>query len=127
MTPDLTDIADHVAVLAAQAADDRGGTNIQVLNVSSALGICDWFVVISASNSRMVKAISDEVDRRVAEEAGVHSRSIEGIDARDWVLIDFGDVVVHIFDAEQRDFYRIERLFGDADRLDWQTTEEALG
>lgn len=123
MTPDVTDIADTVAVLSAQAAQERGGTSIEVLNVAPSLGICDWFVVISASNSRMVKAIADEIDRRVAEQAGVHSRSIEGIDARDWVLIDFGDVVVHIFDAEQRDFYRIERLFGDAERLEWSAED----
>lgn len=109
----------ELAVVAARAADDKGGTDILVLRVGPLLGICDDFVIASASNDRQVRAIVDHVEDQVRAATGRSPRSVEGADGRRWVLLDYGDVVVHVFHAEERAYYRIERLYGDANRIDW--------
>lgn len=108
------------AVTAARAADDKGATDVVVLQVGPVLGICEYFVLASAANDRQVKAVVDAVEERVAEVVGEKPRSVEGADGRRWVLIDYGDVVVHVFHAEERDYYRIERLYTDAPIVDWR-------
>ena len=107
------------AVTAALAADDKGATDVVVLQVGPVLGICEHFVLASAANDRQVKAVVDAVEQRVAEAVGERPRSVEGADARRWVLMDYGDVVVHVFHTEERDYYRIERLYSDAPLVDW--------
>lgn len=108
-----------LAVLAARAADDKGATDVVVLDVGDVIGICECFVVASAGNPRLVRAVVDEVERVVKEATGRSPRSVEGAAERRWVLMDFGDVVVHVFDQEERDYYRIERLYGDAPAVAW--------
>lgn len=108
-----------LAVLAARAADDKGASGVVVLDVGDLLGICECFVVASAGNPRLVRGVVDEVERVVRDGTGRAPRSVEGAAERRWVLMDYGDVVVHVFDQEDRDYYRIERLYGDAPSLDW--------
>lgn len=110
----------ELAVVAARAADDKGATDILVIEVGPLLGICDEFVIASASNDRQVRAIVDNVEEQVRAATGRSPRSVEGAEARRWVLMDYGDVVVHVFHAEERGYYRIERLYGDAPRVDWR-------
>ena len=119
VNPDLGDSADLVAVWAARAADEKLGEDITVINVSQILGVCDWFVLTSGSSPRQVKAILDEVEETVAKETGSRPRSVEGIDTRRWVVMDYGDVIVHVFHSEDREFYRLERLFSDAPQMNW--------
>jgi ribosome-associated protein len=77
-------------------------------------------VITSAPNTRQVRTIVDEVERQLRERAGVKPRSVEGIDDASWVLLDYGDVVVHVFLTETRDFYGLERLWADAERVEWE-------
>jgi ribosome-associated protein len=114
------DPSEELAVTAARAADDKGATDVVVLRVGPVLGICEFFVVASAANDRQVKAVVDAVEAAVHLSLDQKPRSVEGADGRRWVLIDYGDVVVHVFHTEDREYYRIERLYSDAPPLDWR-------
>jgi ribosome-associated protein len=108
-----------LAQVAARAADEKQGSNITVLNVGEVLAITELFVVATASNSRQVGAIQSEVSHKVREQLGRSPLRSEGTVEQQWVLIDYGDVVVHIFAQEARDFYEIERLYTDVPSLAW--------
>ena len=84
------------------------------------MGIVDAFVITHASNPRLVRAIVDEVKEQLLEHAGVKPRSVEGLDDMSWVLLDYGDLIVHVFLAETREFYGLERLWTDAPRIVWK-------
>jgi ribosome-associated protein len=107
------------ARIAAQAADDKKGEDIVVLDVAEIMGIVDAFVITHASNTRLVRAIVDEVKKQLLDRAGVKPRSVEGLDDMTWVLLDYGDLIVHVFLAETREFYGLERLWSDAARIVW--------
>jgi len=107
------------AQLAARAADDKKGDDIVVLDVGDIIGILDMFVIAGASNKRLVRSIVDEVERQLHDKAGVKPRSVEGLDDMSWVLLDYGDIVVHVFLDETREFYGLERLWTDAARVAW--------
>jgi ribosome-associated protein len=108
------------ALLAARAADGKGATDVVVLDVGDMLGICECFVIASASNPRLVRAVVDEVEAQVKAATGRSPKSLEGASERRWVLMDFGDIVVHVFSEEEREYYRIERLYADAPTRDWR-------
>lgn len=107
-------------VAAARAADAKTDAPTVVLDVGDVLGVAGWFVITSGSNARQVKAIVEEVEARVAEAGGGKPVAIEGLDALQWVLMSYGDVVVHVFDEEARAYYDLERLWADVPVLDWQ-------
>ena len=107
------------ARIAAQAADDKKGEDIVVLDVAEIMGIVDAFVIAHASNTRLVRAIVDEVKKQLLDRAGVKPRSVEGLDDMTWVLLDYGDLVVHVFLEQTREFYGLERLWSDAARIVW--------
>lgn len=111
--------ARRLATVAARAADDKGAENVVILEVGDVLVVADEFVIASATNDRQVKAIVDEVERRVTEAGLSKPLRIEGRDERRWVLLDYGDVIVHVFLQEARDFYELERLWADVPRVDW--------
>ena len=119
MTNDPFDLA----VAAARAADDKGGTDIIVLDVSKIVGIVGWFVVVSASNPRLVGAVTEAIEEQVREQCGESPRYVEGASERRWVLLDYADMVVHVFLGEERDFYRIERLYSDAPIAEWRPAD----
>ena len=109
----------QLAQVAARAADEKQGTDITVLDVGDVLAITELFVVATASNSRQVGAIQSEVSHKVRELLGRSPLRSEGTVEQHWVLIDYGDVIVHIFAQEARDFYEIERLYFDAQQMPW--------
>ncbi len=109
----------QLAQVAAGAADEKQGTGITVLDVGDVLAITELFVVATASNSRQVGAIQSEVSHKVREKLGRSPLRSEGTVEQQWVLIDYGDVVVHIFAQEARDFYEIERLYSDVPVVSW--------
>jgi len=109
-----------LARTAALAAEDKGATDILVIDVGDVLGICELFVVATAANTPMVKAIIDEIQENIAVEWGEKPRSIEGADGRRWVLLDYADIVVHVFLSDDRDYYRIERLYSDSVKHEWR-------
>lgn len=114
------DASIELARVAAQAADDKQGSDTIVLEVGQVLTITELFVVTGASNRRLVRAIADEVEQRIKDECGRSPGRTEGHREQQWVLLDYGDVVVHVFLEEMRQFYEIERLYKDAPRLDWR-------
>ncbi|MGH9171923.1 MAG: ribosome silencing factor [Acidimicrobiales bacterium] len=116
MTADLVTVA-------AGAASAKTMQPTVVLDVGDLLAITDYFVISSGRNDRQVRAIAEEVERQVKDSGGSSPRSIEGIDDARWILMDFGDFVVHVFSEEARDFYDLEHLWSDAPRLKWDDCE----
>jgi ribosome-associated protein len=100
------------------AAEDKQGHDTVAFFVGEVLGITDWFVITSGGNTRQVRAIADNIEEQVASVGGPKPRQVEGLDTLDWVLMDFGSFVVHVFDDEARGFYDLERLWRDVPRLE---------
>ena len=117
--PFIDPATDEVAVRAARAADAKGGTRTVVLRVGEVLGITELFVITSASNPRLVKAVVEEVEARVGADGGPRPLRIEGLEDSRWVLMDYGDWVAHVFLDEAREFYDLERLWADVPRVEW--------
>jgi ribosome-associated protein len=112
--------ASERAGLAARAADDKLGTEVVVLDVGDIISITERFVLVSASNTRQVRTIVEEIEAVLKHEEGDGPRAIEGLDDARWVLMDFGDVIVHVFLAETRAFYDLDRLWADAPVEEWR-------
>lgn len=109
----------ELAVFIARVIDEKQGENTIVLPVGPVVGITEYFIVTSASNARLVRAITDSVLNNVREAVGKGPLRSEGTREQQWVLIDYGDVVVHIFIDEMRRFYEIERLYKDLVPTPW--------
>ncbi len=110
----------RIAKIAAQAADEKQATDVTVLDVGEILAITDLFVVASAGNKRQVRTISDAITDAVRTQTGRSPLSSEGVTEQQWILIDYGSVVIHIFDDETRRFYEIERLYRDVPAVSWR-------
>jgi ribosome-associated protein len=108
-----------LAKVAARAADDKKAEHTLVLFVGEVLQVTDYFVIASAGNRRLVKAVVDAVDDAVRERLGRSPLRTEGMGEQQWVLMDYGDVVVHIFAEEIRMYYEIERLYRDVPKVAW--------
>ena len=107
--------------MAARAASSKGGEETVVLEVGAVLAICDAFVLTSGRNHRQVATIAEEVEAQVKAVAdGRAPLRIEGREQAEWILLDYGDFVVHIFLEETRRFYELERLWRDAPRIEWE-------
>ena len=114
-----------LARTAAKAADDKQGSDVRVIDVSAVLPIVGLFVVTSAGNPRLVRTIAGEVEDRLRLE---HRRSpvrTEGLSESQWILLDYGDIVVHVFAEETRRYYEIERLYRDRPNLEWRQRQTA--
>jgi ribosome-associated protein len=108
------------AVIAARAADDKQGRDVVILEVGEVLAIAGYFVIASGNNARQVRTIADEIEKQLADAGGPKPRRIEGLQEPKWVLMDYGDFVVHVFLQETREFYELERLWGDVPRVAWE-------
>ena len=117
----MSDEARQLAVEAARVSDHEGATEVVALAVGSVLNVADYFVIAGASNRRLVRRVVEEVEARCRERLGRSPVRSEGVREQEWVLLDYGDVVVHVFLEEIRGFYEIERLYGDVDPLDWSS------
>jgi ribosome-associated protein len=91
----------------------KKGYDVKILDLRSLTAIADYFIICSADSDTQVKAIADEVDKRMRDE-GVRSWHTEGYRSLNWVLIDYVDIVVHVFKKESRDYYALDKLWGDA-------------
>ncbi len=115
--PDAT--APEPQVLArelAQASSDAFANDVLVLDIAAITTLADYFVISSADNERMLRAVVRDVSDRAAKE-GVRLIRQEGTPESGWVLLDFGDVVVHAFSKQEREFYQLDRLWADAPRI----------
>jgi len=107
------------ARIAARAADNKKGEDVLVLDVAEIMGIVECFVITSASNTRMVRSIVEEIERQLYDHTGDKPRAVEGLRDASWVLLDYGDIVVHVFLHETREYYALERLWADAATVTW--------
>lgn len=113
------------ARIAARAADDKKGLATVILDVGAVLAITDFFVITSAPNARLVRTIAEAVEEQIKLEGGPSPIRVEGRDQPTWVLIDYGDLVVHVFLEETRAFYDLERLWRDVPRVTWTPAASA--
>ena len=108
---------------AALACWEKGGEDTVILSVGKALSITDAFVITSGGNPRLVRSLAEEVEEKVKLAGGAIPASVEGLDDARWVLLDFGDFVVHVLLSEARDFYQLDRLWSDSEQWDWRKPE----
>lgn len=107
------------AILAARAADDKLAVNTLLVDVAEVLAITDIFLITAGANPRQVRAIANNIEEEVARAGGPKALRREGHDTFEWVLIDFGGFMCHVFIEEHRAYYELERLWGDRPRLAW--------
>jgi ribosome-associated protein len=105
--------------VAAQAASAKKGADTVILAMGPLLEITDAFVITSGANPRQIRTICEEVELRLKRAGGPRPLSVEGLADTSWVLMDYGDFVVHVFAEETRAFYDLERLWGNAERWAW--------
>jgi len=109
--------------LAAAVADDKKATDTLIIDVGDVLAVTDHCVITSAANPRQVHAVVDAIEHELKLAGGPAPLRVEGKQEREWVLMDYGAFVVHVFGSAQRDFYQLERLWSDRPRLDWTPTQ----
>jgi ribosome-associated protein len=124
--PSIDDVR-QLSVVAARAAAAKKGEDTLILAVEPLLKITDAFVITSGSNARQVRTIAEEVEEKVKQDGGPSPLRIEGLDDARWVLMDYGDFVVHVFLDEVRKFYDLERLWADAERWPFESAPAGVG
>lgn len=113
-----TSTAKECALIAARAADEKKATDIMVQEVKDLISVTDYFVIATAANSRQVESIIDEIEEQERKIAGVKPLHREGTADGLWALLDYGEFVVHVFQPETREYYRLEALWNDAPIID---------
>lgn len=103
--------------LAYEALDEKKASDIHVLDITGVSVIADYFIIASGDNERQVEALSDAVDEALGR-AGYERRAVEGYSTKRWILLDYNDVIIHIFNREDRLFYDLERIWRDGKRVD---------
>ncbi|CCY18010.1 iojap-related protein [Eubacterium sp. CAG:786] len=103
--------------IAVKALDSRKGKNITALKVEDLTILANYFIIASATSTTQVKALADEVEYQLGEK-GVKPKSIEGYQSQTWIVLDYYDIIVHVFLEETRDFYQLERLWADGTPVD---------
>lgn len=107
----------EMAKLACKALDDKKGQDIKVIDIHEVSVLADYFIIASGSNQNQVQAMVDNVDEQLGR-AGFIAKQIEGTKNSSWILMDYGDVIIHVFDEENRLFYDLERIWRDGKILD---------
>lgn len=115
--------AQQLAQKIAELCFNKKGYDVKIIDLRGIAVFADYFVICSADSDTQVKAITDEIDEKLREQ-GIRCWHIEGLKALQWVLLDYIDVVVHIFRKETREYYNLERLWGDAPS--WEVEDPAL-
>ena len=100
-----------------KALEDKKGEDIRIIDISEVSTLADYFTIASGSSVNQIKAMCDAVDEKLTR-LGINKRQIEGYDAGNWVLMDYHDIVVHVFDSENRLFYDLERMWRDGKLVD---------
>jgi ribosome-associated protein len=117
----------QLALAAARTAEDNRGQDVVVLDMRGMTTEFDYFVLVTGNSRRQLHAISEEIDRVLEKDLSDHRMGIEGYNESRWILLDYGTVVIHMFDAETRSYYALEDLWGQAARvpLPWQDAGQA--
>lgn len=115
----------EAALIAAKAADEKKATDIMVQDIGALIGVTDYFVIVTAQNNRQVDAIIDQIEEDLRTKAALKPFSREVSKDGSWSLLDYGPIVVHVFQPETREYYRLESLWNDAPIIDL-TAEEGF-
>jgi ribosome-associated protein len=118
------DDALHRALVAARVAEENRGRDIVILDMRGQSAMFDYFVLATGSSRRQLHAMSEEIDHALEEGLGDRRMGIEGYDESRWILLDYGDLVIHLFDPETRDYYALEQLWGQARRVPYPPKDE---
>ena len=114
------EISKNMAKMAVEALEDRKGEDVHVIDISEISTLADYFIIASGTNINQVQALADNV-QEVLGRAGFDTKNVEGYESGKWILLDFGDIIVHIFDSENRLFYDLERIWRDGKLIDSST------
>lgn len=112
----------NMALAAARAAEDNKGQDVLILDMRQQTSIFDYFVVCTGSSQRQLRAMSDAVDDVLQKELGCKRLGLEGYQESNWILLDYGSIVIHFFDSATRDYYRLVDLWAGAQRVEWKKT-----
>lgn len=107
----------EMTLLAVQALEDKKAEDVCVIDISEVSIVADYFIIAGGNNKSQIQALSDTVEEKLGK-AGYPLRQIEGYQNANWVLLDFGDIIIHIFDRENRLFYDLERIWQDGKKVD---------
>ncbi len=110
----------QLALAAAQTAAEDRGKDILVLDLRDLTCIFDYFVIASGSSRRQLHAISEDIDHKLEDELGDKRMGIEGYRESSWILLDYGTIVIHLFEESTREYYSIEKLWGEAKHVPWE-------
>ena len=113
-----------LACRCAQTAEDLRGKDTIVLDLTEVTAIVDYFVITTGTSGRQMRSVADEIERTIRSNTGSRPRSVEGENDANWILEDFGDIVLHVFSDEARKLYDLEHLWADAPRIDWKAELE---
>ena len=109
---------DENVQLAIRCASEKKAIALAALDLREIASFAEYFIIASGANQRQVQAIADEINEKLKKDLGSRPVRIEGYNAAEWVLLDYGDFIVHIFDKDARGFYDLERLWRDANRVE---------
>lgn len=107
----------EMVLLAVEALEDKKAEDIAIIDISEVSVLADYFIIAGGNNSSQIQAMSDAVDEKLGK-AGYPLKQMEGYNTANWILQDFGDIIVHIFDRENRLFYDLERIWKDGKRVE---------
>ncbi|MBS7341054.1 MAG: ribosome silencing factor [Suilimivivens sp.] len=107
----------RMAGVAIRALEDKKAEDIRVIDISQVSVLADYFIIANGTNTSQIQALADEVEEKLGRE-GYPLRQMEGYDHANWVLLDFGDIIIHIFDKENRLFYDLERIWRDGKMIE---------
>lgn len=108
--------AKEIARLAVEALEDKKAVDVRILDIGQISTLADYFIIASGNNRNQVQAMADNVDEVLAK-AGYQAKQTEGYRNANWILLDYGDVVIHLFDEENRLFYDLERIWRDGEEI----------
>ena len=108
----MNDIAKKMALAAIDALEDKKAEDIQIIDISEVSPLADFFIIANGTNRNQVQALADNVEELLGK-LGYERRPIEGYESANWILLDYKDVIIHIFDKESRSFYDLERIWRD--------------
>lgn len=116
-------IGKEMARTACKALDEKKALDLKIIDIAEVSTITDYFVIASGSNQNQVQAMVDNVEEKLAK-AGYEPKQIEGTRSSSWILMDYGDLIVHVFDEENRLFYDLERIWRDGKEIDLEALAE---
>ena len=111
------EVSKKMAAMAVDALEDRKGEDIRVIDISEISTLGDFFIIAAGTNRNQVQALADNVQEKLGR-AGYMTKNVEGYEGEKWILLDLGDIVVHVFDSENRLFYDLERIWRDGKQID---------